>query len=210
MTTSRRALLGMAGAAAAAVALKPDAASAADGGNMKLGMENLAESHTYLTGGRNSGLTVTSTIDDGAVVGVNTAHDGDGLRGTGARGVTGIGIANDLTKGVGVSAGSDSGTALDASTWDGTAVHASATGPGSIALDVQGMVRFSSSGRVKIASGVNKVAVPNVQGSMVLATLQGFQTGLSVAGVVLAGTTATIRLSKATTAPIDVAWFALG
>ena len=203
--TSGRALLGMAGGAAAAVALKPDAAQAADGGNMKLGMDNQTTSQTYLTGGRNGGLFVTSTTDDGSVIGYNTADDGDGLRGTGGRaGVNGIGEQ------IGVSAGSDHGVALEAATWDGTAVLASATGPGSTALNVQGLAKFSSSGRVRIAAGVNKVAVANVVGSMVLATLQGYQSGLYVAGVVLNRATATIRLSKATSAPIDVAWFAWG
>ena len=167
-------MLGMGGAAAAAVALKPDAASAADGGNMKLGMDNQTTSQTSITGGRNGGLFVSSTVDDGAVVGFNTAPDGSGLRGSGAIGVAAIGIG------------------------DGYAIHAA------------GRLDFSTSGRVTIAKGANKVVVQGVQGSMVLATLQGFQSGLSVAGVVLSGTTATIRLSKATTAPIDVAWFAMG
>jgi hypothetical protein len=202
--TSRRALLGIAGAAAAAVALKPDAAQAADGGNMKLGMDNQTTSQTYLTGGRNGGLFVTSTTDDGSVVGYNTADDGDGLRGTGGRaGVNGIGTQ------IGVSAGSDTGVAMQAETWSGTAVLANAAGPGSTALNVQGAARFSNSGRVRVSAGANKVVIP-VTAAMVLATLQGYQAGLHVAGVVLSRTTATIRLSKATTAPIDVAWFALG
>jgi len=178
---------------------------------MKLGVENLAEAHTYLTGGRNSGLTVNSTTDDGAVVGVNTAHDGNGLRGTGATGVVGIGVINDLNKGVGVSAGSDNGIGLDASTWDGTAVLTRAAGPGSTALDVQGVAKFSRSGRTRIPTGANKVTIDvSVGTGYVLATLQAHKAGLYVEGVQTTATGFTIWLSKATTGLADVAWFIVG
>jgi hypothetical protein len=211
MDNSRRAVLGLAAAAAAAVVVKPSVAEAADGQAMKLGVENLAEGHTYLTGGRNSGLTVNSTIDDGAVVGVNTAHDGNGLRGTGSTGVVGLGIQNDLNNGVGVSGGSDHGIGVDASTWDGTAVLATAAGPGSAALDVQGVAKFSRSGRTRVPTGSNKVTINVPVGTgYVLATLQAHKAGLYVEGVQTTATGFTIWLSKATTGLAEVAWFIVG
>ena len=211
MDNSRRAVLGLAAAAAAAVVVKPTVAEAADGQALKGGVENLAEARTYLTGGRNSGLTVTSTTDDGAVAGVNTAHDGAGLRGTGAVGVVGIGIQTDLGGGVGVDAGSDHGVGLQAGTWDGTAVKAHAEGPGSTALDVTGVTKFSRSGRTRIPTGAKSVTVNIPVGTgYVLATLQAHKAGLYVEGVQTTPTGFTIWLSKATTGLADVAWFIVG
>jgi hypothetical protein len=211
MDSSRRAVLGLAAAAAAAVVVKPTVADAADGQALKGGVENLAEARTYLTGGRNSGLTVTSTTDDGAVAGVNTAHDGAGLRGTGAVGVVGIGIQTDLGGGVGVDAGSDHGVGLQAGTWDGTAVKAHAEGPGSTALDVTGVTKFSRSGRTRVPTGAKSVTINVPVGTgYVLATLQAHKAGLYVEGVQTTPTGFTIWLSKATTGLADVAWFIVG
>jgi hypothetical protein len=211
MDSSRRAVLGLAAAAAAAVVVKPTVAEAADGQALKGGVENLAEARTYLTGGRNSGLTVTSTTDDGAVAGVNTAHDGAGLRGTGAVGVVGIGIQTDLGGGVGVDAGSDHGVGLQAGTWDGTAVKAHAEGPGSTALDVTGVTKFSRSGRTRVPTGAKSVTINVPVGTgYVLATLQAHKAGLYVEGVQTTPTGFTIWLSKATTGLADVAWFIVG
>lgn len=211
MDSSRRAVLGLAAAAAAAVVVKPTVAEAADGQAMKVGADNQAEARTYLTGGRNSGLTVTSTTDDGAVAGVNTAHDGAGLRGTGAVGVVGIGIQTDLGGGVGVDAGSDHGVGLQAGTWDGTAVKAHAEGPGSTALDVTGVTKFSRSGRTRVPTGAKSVTVNIPVGTgYVLATLQAHKAGLYVEGVQTTPTGFTIWLSKATTGLADVAWFIVG
>lgn len=182
---------------------------------MKLGMDNQAESRTYLTGGRNSGLLATSTTDDGAVVGVNTADDGSGLRGTGAVGVNAIGIRNGGTNGVGLSAGSDDGIGVEAATWAGTAVLARASGPGSTALDVQGTAKFSTAGRVRVPTGANKVVLTGLSlrpTSMVLATIQAHKAGLYVEGVQIdvTGGTATIWLSKTTTGQADIGWFLIG
>ena len=211
MDSSRRAVLGLAAAAAAAVVVKPTVAEAADGQALKGGVENLAEARTYLTGGRNSGLTVTSTTDDGAVAGVNTAHDGAGLRGTGAVGVVGIGIQTDVGGGVGVDAGSDHGVGLQAGTWDGTAVKVHAEGPGSTALDVTGVTKFSRSGRTRIPTGAKSVTINVPVGTgYVLATLQAHKAGLYVEGVQTTPTGFTIWLSKATTGLADVAWFIVG
>ena len=211
MDNSRRAVLGLAAAAAAAVVVKPTVAEAADGQALKGGVENLAEARTYLTGGRNSGLTVTSTTDDGAVAGVNTAGDGWGLRGTGAVGCVGIGVKGPFDLGCGVDGGSDEGIGVRASTWTGTAITASATGPGSTALDIQGVTKFSRSGRTRIPTGAKSVTIDVPVGTgYVLATLQAHKAGLYVEGVQTTPTGFTIWLSKATTGLADVAWFIVG
>ena len=206
MESSRRALLGMAAATAAVIVAKPDAAEAADGDNMKLGQDNQTTNLTTITSERNGGLAVYSTTDDGAVVGHNTASDGYGLRGTGAYiGVDAIGGQ------IGLLADSE-GIAVQAETFAGTAVRAWGSGPASTALSVEGTVRFSTSGRVRVAAKQNKVTVPvpSRPTSMVLATIQGYQAGLYVAGVVITSTNFTIRLSQQAAAPVDVAWFLIG
>jgi hypothetical protein len=209
MDASRRNVLGLAAAAAAAVAIKPSVAEAADGQNVKLGMENLAENKTYITGGRNGGLVVTSITDDGSVVGVNTADDGVGVRGTGTY------VGMDAIGGqIGLLAGSEV-VALQAETWAGTAVLAKGAGPGSTALDVKGTAKFSTAGRVRVPTGANKVVLTGLSlrpTSMVLATIQAHKAGLYVEGVQIdvAGGTATIWLSKPTTGQADIGWFLIG
>jgi len=206
MEPSRRALLGLAAATAAVVVAKPGAAEAADGDNLKIGVENQSTSATILNSQRNGGLVVYSTTDDGAVVGHNTASDGYGLRGTGAYiGVDAIGGE------IGLLADSE-GIAVQAETFAGTAIRAWGSGPASTALSVEGTVRFSTSGRVRVPAKQNKATVPTPTRptSMVLATIQGYQAGLYVAGVVMTSTNFTIRLSQQAAAPVDVAWFLIG
>ncbi len=215
MDNSRRAVLGLAAAAAAAVVVKPSVAEAADGQALKLGVDNQADNQTSITTGRNGKLMVFSTTDDGALVGVNTADDGVGVRGTGGVGVTAIGIRTNLTEGIGLSAGSDEGIGVRAETYTGTAVLALAAGPGSTALDVQGTVKFSRSGRTRVPTGANKVTitgVPVAPSSFIVATLQAHKAGLYVEGVQIDPTKSsfTIWLSKATTGLADVAWFIVG
>ena len=212
MDSSRRAVLGLAAAAAAAVVVKPTVAEAADGQAMKVGADNQAEARTYLTGGRNSGLTVTSTTDDGAVAGVNTAHDGAGLRGTGAVGVVGIGIQDRPRRSVWASMRAPTtASASKRRRGTGTAVKAHAEGPGSTALDVTGVTKFSRSGRTRVPTGAKSVTVNIPVGTgYVLATLQAHKAGLYVEGVQTTPTGFTIWLSKATTGLADVAWFIVG
>ena len=205
MATSRRALLGLAAAATATAALKPGTAQAADGDNLKLGMENQADSVTTLRSERNGGLAVYSTADDGAVAGINTAADGYGLRGIGVDAIGGqIGLLAD-----------SEGIAVQAETLAGTAVKAMAGAPTAWALDVSGPVKFTTAGRARVAAKQIKVVVSGLvlkPTSMVLATLQGHVAGLRVDGVVInaAAGTATIWLSKAAPSAVDVGWFVIG
>ena len=210
MDSSRRAVLGLAAAAAAAVVVKPTVAEAADGQAMKVGADNQAEARTYLTGGRNSGLTVTSTTDDGAVAGVNTAHDGAGLRGTGAVGVVGIGIQTDLGGGVGVDAGSDHGVGLQAGTWDGTAVkaHVEDQDHGPRCHRRHEVLPLRSHPRPD-RSEVGHRQHPGGH-RLRPGHPPSPQAGLYVEGVQTTPTGFTIWLSKATTGLADVAWFIVG
>ncbi len=212
---SRRGVLtGLAAAAigsvVAADVLRPSPAAAADGGNLKLGQDNQTSSLTTITGGRNGGLAAFTTTDDGSLVGVNTAADGCGLRGTGEYcGVDAIGQV------IGVSANSDHGVALQAATFDGIAVQATASVPSAWALDAQGPVKFSSSGRTRIPAAKAKVVLTGLAlkpTSMVLATLQTRQSGVHVEAAVpdAATGTATVYLSKATTGAADLGWFVIG
>jgi len=209
MATSQRALLGLAAAATATAALKPGTAQAADGDNLKLGIENQADTVTTLRSERNGGLAVYSTVDDGAVAGINTAADGYGLRGTGSYiGVDAIGGQ------IGLLADSE-GIAVQAETLAGTAVKAMAGAPTAWALDVSGPVKFTTAGRARVAAKQIKVVVSGLAlkpTSMVLATLQGHVAGLRVDGVVInaAAGTATIWLSKAAPSAVDVGWFVIG
>jgi hypothetical protein len=214
-TPSRRGLLtGLAAAAAASLVaadvLHPAPAAAADGDNVKLGVDNEASNVTTITAGGNGALRAVSTADDGSVVGINTANDGYGLRGTGVYiGVDAIGQV------IGTLSSSDHGTAVQAETYDGTAVLATVSAPSAWALDAQGPVRFRSSGRTRIAAGQAKVVLTGLAlkpTSLVLATLQTRRNGVSVEAAVPdpAAGTATVYLSKATPGPVDLGWFVIG
>ena len=201
--------MGLAAAATAAVAMKPEMAQAADGDNLKLGVDNEATNVTTIRSQTNGGLAVYSAIDDGAVAGINTAPDGYGLRGTGAYiGVDAIGGQ------IGLLADSE-GIAVQAETLAGTAIKAMAGTPTAWALDVSGPVRFTTAGRARVLAKQNKVVVSGLAlkpTSMVLATLQAHVSGLRVDGVVTnpAAGSAVIWLSKAAPVAVDVGWFVLG
>ena len=130
---------------------------------------------------------------------------GLGLSSNGVFGQTAVNTAsgvygqNDGT-GYGVAGRSNNGTGVLADSINGTA------------LLVTGKAAFSRSGKATIKAGNASVVVNNValtSASLVLATLQQFQAGISVAAVVPspANSRFTIRLNQAPTVNLRVAWF---
>jgi hypothetical protein len=212
---SRRGVLsGLAAAAIGSVVaadlLRPSPAAAADGDNVKLGQDNEAANVTTITGGGNGALRAVSTADDGSVVGINSAADGYGVRGTGEYiGVDAIGNV------IGTSSSSDHGTAVLAATYDGIAIQATVSVPSAWALDARGPVKFSSSGRTRIPAGQARVVLTGLAlkpTSMVLATLQTRRNGVHVEAAVPDPVTgsATVYLSKPTPGAADLGWFVIG
>ena len=94
----------------------------------------------------------------------------------------------------------------------GIGVQASAQA-GLTALNVDGRVKFSRSGRTTIASGASSkvVALAGVTtASYVVATLQTNRAGVWIQAVLPAAGKFTVYLNKATVNPAKVAWFVIG
>ena len=211
--TSRRRLLTLGAAAVGTAALgaaevmAAPGAAAADGDPVLLAATNQAHNPTVIeiVDSGETGLIVRSHADDGSVVGINEANDGYGLRGTGAY----IGV-NAVGGEIGVYSTSDYGTGVRALTYDGVALHGSTAVDAGLALDVEGAVHLSRSGRAIIPKGRRSANVSaGVRAtSSVLATLQGHQDGVSLeAAVPHPGQgTFTVWLSKPASAPMAVAW----
>jgi hypothetical protein len=208
---SRRAVMAAAmGATAGVVVAAADAqpALAADGDALVLGVTNEATNTTHLQT-KETSLYAVSDTDGASLVGESRSSDGYGVQGTSPYiGVLAVGGAN------GVYTVSDYGTAVRALTYDGTAVHASTAVPQGYALQVQGAVSFSRSGRVTVPAGSDRVTVPLADvrpGTSFLATLQQLRPGVSVAAAVPNPTsdTLTVVLTKKVTSDTSVAWLAL-
>jgi hypothetical protein len=195
-----------AGIVAAGAVAQP--AHAADGDTLVLGVTNEATNTTRLET-RETSLYAVSVTDDASLVGESRSTDGYGVRGTGPY----IGV-NAIGGTVGVYAVSDYGTGVQAQTYNGTAVHASTAVPQGYALQVEGAVRFSRSGRATIPAGTDRVAVTAADvrpGTSILATLQQHRPGISVAAAVPDATANTVLLVLTRRVATDtaVAWLAL-
>jgi hypothetical protein len=115
---------------------------------------------------------------------------------------------------IGVYAVSDYGTGVRALTYDGTAVEASTAVPQGYALRVQGAVAFSRSGRATVRAGTDRVTVNAADvrpGTSILATIQQYRPGVSLAAAVPdpAANTVLLVLTKRVTNDTVVAWLAL-
>jgi hypothetical protein len=209
-TTRRGVLAAAVGAAAAVVASGATAqpALAADGDPLVLGITNEATNTTRLETKETSLYAVSST-DDASLVGESRSSDGYGLRGTSPY----IGV-NAIGGEIGVYAVSDYGTGVQAVTYNGTAVEASTAVPQGYALRVEGAVAFSRSGRATVRAGTDRVTVSAADvrpGTSILATLQQYRPGISVAAAVPdpAANTVLLVLTKRVTNDTVVAWLAL-
>jgi hypothetical protein len=210
LTTRRGVLAAAVGAAAAVVASAGTAqpALAADGDPLMLGVTNEATNTTRLETKETSLYAVSST-DGASLVGESQSSDGYGLQGTSPYiGVNAVGGA------IGVYAVSDYGTGVRALTYDGTAVEASTAVPQGYALRVQGAVAFSRSGRATVRAGTDRVTVSAADvrpGTSILATLQQYRPGVSLAAAVPdpAANTVLLVLTKRVTNDTVVAWLAL-
>jgi len=125
-----------------------------------------------------------------------------------ASGVTGadlsvgnVGLSGLSVGGVGVYAGSNTGIGMFATSNTRTA------------LSVNGPVQFTSAGVSTIKKGSSTVTVTTsavTTSTLVLATLQQFQTGVHVSAAVPAAGSFTITLNGAATTDLPVAWFFIG
>jgi hypothetical protein len=206
MLTLGAAAMGAAALGAAEIVTAPGAA-AADGDPVLLAATNQASNPTVIemVNSGESGLVVRSHSDDGSVVGINESNDGYGMR------ATGLYLGLDAVGGeIGVYSVSDYGIGVKALTYDGVAVHASTAVDAGLALDVEGAVHLSRSGRAVIPKGRRSMNVTAAvrDTTSVVATLQAHQSGVSIeAAVPHPGQgTFTIWLSKLATAPLPVAW----
>jgi hypothetical protein len=209
-TTRRGVLAAAVGAAAAVVASGAMAqpARAADGDPLVLGVANQATNTTRLETKETSLYAVSST-DGASLFGESRSSDGYGVQGTSPY----IGV-NAVGGEVGVYTVSDYGTAVQALTYDGTAVQASTAVPQGYALRVQGAVSFSRSGRATVRAGTDRVTVNLVDvrpGTSILATLQQYRPGISVAAAVPDpdANTVLLVLTKRVASDTVVAWLAL-
>jgi hypothetical protein len=209
-TTRRGVLAAAVGAAAAVVAsgAMTQPALAADGDALILGVTNEATNTTRLETKETSLYAVSST-DDASLVGVSRSSDGYGLRGSSPY----IGV-NAVGGEIGVYTVSDYGTGMRALTYNGTAVEASTAVPQGYALRVEGAVAFSRSGRATVRAGTDRVTVSAADvrpGTSILASLQQYRPGISVAAAVpdSAANTVLLVLTKRVNSDTVVAWLAL-
>ncbi len=155
------------------------------------------------------GLYATSTSGDGAYV---VGQGGVGLRATAsaAPAIYAVSAADGNTVVEVNEASTGGGVALEVLSTAGTGLSVrSTTGT---ALTVTGQVAFSRSGVATVAKGAKSVAVSGTSvtaTSSVFATIQGFQSGVAVAGVTVHGSSFTIQLTKAVKAALKVGWFVL-
>jgi hypothetical protein len=173
------------------------------------------------------GLAGSST--NGCGVAGNSAN-GTGVQGTtsadGQSGVAGIddsgldlssGVSGTSTIGFGVSGSCANGVAIYGESTNGYGVYA--TAPGGTGLLVQGrsifqgMTEFSNSGVATVKTNDKSVTV-KVAGltttSIVLATLQELQDGITVAAAVPIAGSFTITLTGKVPADTNVGWFVIG
>jgi len=111
------------------------------------------------------------------------------------------GVSGVSEHGTGVYGGSNTGTGMYAVSNSGTA------------LAVSGPVQFSSAGVSTVKKGHTTVTVTAsavTTSTLVLATLQKVQSGVSIAAAVPKAGSFTITLNKAATADLPVAWFYIG
>jgi hypothetical protein len=211
-STTRRGVLAAAAVGAAAVVVASGAtaqpARAADGDPLVLGVTNEATNTTRLETKETSLYAVSST-DGASLVGESQSSDGYGLQGTSPY----IGV-NAVGGEIGVYTVSDYGTGVRALTYDGTAVEASTAVPQGYALRVQGAVAFSRSGRATVRAGTDRVTVSAADvrpGTSILATLQQYRPGVSLAAAVPdpAANTVLLVLTKRVANDTVVAWLAL-
>jgi hypothetical protein len=202
---SRRAILAAAfGAGVAAIAsavARPEPARATNGDAVLVGgtfngtsvttIQNLTNAATALAGSSgSSGIGVGGNSDSGPGVQGNSGT-GFGVSGVSS---TGVGVAGD---------GSTSGTGVWAT--------ASVSG-GGIALQVDGKVKFSRSGRTTMAAGTSSktVSLPGITtGSLVFAVLGSNRSGRWVRAVVPATGSFKIYLNTTVPSSTYVSWFIL-
>jgi hypothetical protein len=189
--------------------------------------------HGETTHGANSGVAGIDTSTSGGHGAYGRSTNGIGVFGTLASGPSGLlgggsmaGVVGDSgsARGVlGLSAGDDGvhGTTsadgfsgvrgVDTSAGGGYGVYGSSTA--GTALKVVGITEFSRSGSA-LVSGASVVVtgVALSSSSLILATLQGYEKGVAVAGVVpnVATSSFTIHLTKAAKVSLAIAWFVVG
>jgi hypothetical protein len=234
---SRRALLAAAAGSAAAVAASaalPLSVAAAPV-NMQTETNNATVAQTSIT------LTdATPLTPEAAFMSVNTSTAAAAIIAGGGN-LAGIAPDTSLTGAYGFSESGDGVTTLGAGLWGdsdvgvvgtggagvlgigtdgvvgigdvgGTGVTAISGGTVDLALDVQGKVRFSRSGRGTIGSGRSslKVTLAGVtSGSRVFAVLHSNRSGRYVRAVVPTTNSFTVYLNTTVTSATYVAWFVL-
>ncbi len=155
----------------------------------------------------------TSTVTGGHGVYGNSSH-GDGVLGISqhGNGVVGQGSTPGKSGVVGIdTAPGGGGNAVFAQSHHGTAVLA--TSGSGVALHVEGVAKFSHSGVVSIPGGHQSATVHTSgvsEGSIVLATIQRPESGVSIEGATAGSGSFTITLSKKPTNAITVGWLVLG
>jgi hypothetical protein len=122
-----------------------------------------------------------------------------------------MGIDGAKSSGHGVYGQSNHGTAVYATSTEGIGVHASSKG--GTALEVSGKASFSNSGVAHVPGGQKTVKV-TVDGmtaaSIVLATIQAPQAGVSIEGAQAGAGSFVITLSGKASGDLPVGWFVIG
>ena len=211
---SRRRLLsaaaGAIGALAAEAVIPRAAVEAANGDPFILGSAtNAATSTTRLSSGDDSPVLEVATIGSESFAG--TAISGTALNGDG-EGVTGITTTGRGVVGVAHGAGIAVKGDATAQVGTGTGIGVQAMSTYGIALQVDGKVRFSRSGRTWIRTGHSSLTL-NVRGttgsSRVFAILSSNRPGRYVRAVVPTTDAFTVYLNASATSDSVVTWFIL-
>jgi len=211
-THSRRGILGLGGAAAAALGLAMSArtAGASAGNPLELGStgNDAGENPTAATAavdGPDVAFTFTNSTGSGPAL-VALSSDVSGTPGGHPIGAligdaeTGWATIGRTLSGIGVFGAAEKGSGIGVQGWGPTGVKAIGD---KYALDVEGANRFSQAGATKIAAGRNAKAVGGLKvapGALVLATVQGPPAGVTVASARRVNAT-TIRIFLTGDAP---------
>jgi len=223
----RRALLAAGAAGVVAVAARavtaPAEALAADGDPLKIGQTNVGSGETQLVANGSTAFRVGAGGDGNSAI-EGSHSDGHTTFGLGGKwisvyavglgaGATGIVASADNADGIAVLAGNSANLTV-ATLGTNTGVWAMAPS-NLLALMVEGRTAFSRSGVLTVAKGRSSATktglAPLTAKSYVLATLQQYRSGLSIAAAVpnVAAGSITIYLNKAAPSATKVAWFVL-
>jgi hypothetical protein len=185
--------------------------TSSDGFSGVAGIDESSSGGHGVYGTSTDGIGVYGTLSSGQSGLLGSSVAGSVGDSSASAGVLGLSSSDDGVQGTTSADGFSGVRGIDQSTGGGYGVYGSSTA--GAALKVDGVAEFSRSGTVAITgTSVSVTGVTLTSSSLILATLQGYEKGVAVAGVVpdVAGSSFTIHLTKAAKVSLAVAWFIVG